>query len=104
MSSRNEAKRFLHQDTISIGGIRLTEQSREPELDPTINQCWECGELEAKHNSDNCTGRKICIKCGETTHKFYNCPIPKEISKMDELQKRSRYCATCKTRSDHTTL
>ena len=104
MSSRKEAQKFLRQESISIGGIKLLEESLGPELDPTISQCWECGDLEPTHNSQNCTGRKICIKCGNTGHKFYECQIPKEIEKMSQQHKEMRYCAACKTRASHTTL
>ena len=56
MTSRQEAQKFLNQEIINIGGIRISEDSKEPELDPTITQCWECGELEPNHNSKYCTG------------------------------------------------
>ena len=104
MSSRREAQKFLKLETINIGGIQIKDESIEPEIDPTINQCWECGVLNPKHNSQNCTGRKICIKCGSTSHKFYECLIPKEIDKMTQQHKDARYCATCKTKASHTTL
>ena len=106
MTSRNQAKELLKKEAIDIGGIRITNTSIEPEIDPTINQCWECGILEPNHNSQNCTGRKICIKCGvsQTDHKFFNCPIPKNINEMSEYHKRARYCAACGTKGTHTTL
>ena len=104
MCSRQEANRFLKIQSISIGGINITEDSIEPELDPTINQCWECGVLDPDHNTQNCTGRKICIKCGDTSHKFYECPIPKYVNYMNNQQKEARYCAACKSTASHTTL
>ena len=104
LSSRKEALKFLKQESINIGGIKISDESIEPELDPTINQCWECGELDPKHNSQHCTGRKICIKCGSTSHKFYECPVPKDFDKMTHQQREARYCATCKTKASHTTL
>ena len=51
MTSRNQAKELLKKEAIDIGGIRITNTSIEPEIDPTINQCWECGILEPNHNS-----------------------------------------------------
>ena len=104
MKTRNQAKDFLKLESINIGGIRLTNNSKEPEIDPTINQCWTCGILNPKHNSQNCTGNKICIKCGETNHKFYECPIPKEENRMTEQEKAKRLCVACGTRGTHTTL
>ena len=104
MKTRKQAQKFLDTETINIGGIRLTNNQREPEIDPTIKQCWECGVLNPTHNSQGCTNTRICIKCGETGHKFYECTIPREIIKMNDEQKAKRYCAACKTRGTHTTL
>ena len=77
---------------------------KEPEIDPTITHCWECGQLEPDHSSRNCNGRKICLKCGATEHKFYNCTIPKDSRHMTEIQKAARYCAACRKHTDHTSL
>ena len=104
MKTRKQAQKFINMESINIGGIRLTNNSREPEIDPTIQQCWECGVLNPTHNSQGCTNTRICIKCGERGHKFYECTIPKEIIKMTEEQKAKRYCAACKSRGTHTTL
>ena len=104
LTSRSEAKKFLKHENINIGGIRIGENCKEPELDPTIIQCWECGEMDPNHKSQNCTGHKKCIKCGETSHNFFNCPIPKELNEMSEQQKGARYCTTCKTKGTHTSL
>ena len=94
----------MKQEKINIGGICLSENSIEPEIDPTINICWECGIHDPNHNSENCPGRKICIKCGETGHKFYECRMPRKTSEMTEQDMEARYCASCKTRTNHTTL
>ena len=48
--------------------------------------------------------RKICIKCGTTAHKFFQCNIPKDTQSMTEEQKAARYCCTCGKHTDHTTL
>ena len=104
MATRKQAHKFLKQEKINIGGICLSENSIEPEIDPTINICWECGIHEPNHNSENCPGRKICIKCGETGHKFYECRMPRKTSEMTEQDMEARYCASCKTRTNHTTL
>ena len=104
MTSRKQAQDFLNKETIDIGGIRISNNSKEPEIDPTIRQCWECGAINPDHNSDGCTGRKICIKCGETGHKFYGCTLPKDEEEMNETQKGKRFCAACGSRGTHTTL
>ena len=104
MKSRTQAQKFLKMESVNIGGIRLSSNSKEPEIDPTINQCWECGTINPMHNSQSCTNIKICIKCGERGHKFYECTIPKEINNMNEEQKARRYCAACKVRGTHTSL
>ena len=49
-------------------------------------------------------GRKICLKCGSTGHKFYECSIPKNYKEMTPTDKAARYCATCRKKTDHTTL
>ena len=104
MTSRKQAQAFLKEKSINIGGIQLSSNSKEPEIDPTIRQCWECGVLNPSHNSQGCTGTHICIKCGIRGHKFYECDIPKEENEMTEEQKRKRFCAACGTRGTHTTL
>ena len=106
MTTRKQAMDFLKEETINIGGIRISDDSKEPEIDPTINQCWECGIINPNHSSQNCTGRKICIKCGvsQTEHKFFNCPIPKDVNEMNIQEKEARYCAACGTKGTHTTL
>ena len=104
MSSRMQAKNFLEKESINIGGIRLDNNSKEPEIDPTIKQCWECGILNPNHNSQECTGRKICIKCGDIGHKFYQCYIPRDERDMSDNHKARRFCAACGLKGTHTTL
>ena len=104
MTSKKQAQEFLKKEFINIGGIRLNGNSKEPEIDPTIKMCWECGQLDPNHNSQNCNGAKICIKCGEIGHKFYECSIPREEIAMSDQQKEKRYCAACKTRGTHTSM
>ena len=43
MEDRKMAKDFLTKDT-HINNVILPEDSKEPETDPTVNQCWDCGE------------------------------------------------------------
>ena len=104
--NKKQAIAFIQDNNTHIGNIRLSEDSKEPEVDPTIKQCWECGQLEPNHNTQNCLGKKICLKCGDPTHKFYACPIPspKDTRLLSEAHKSARYCAACRKKTDHTTL
>ena len=63
MTDRNQAQKYINSTDTAIGGIKLTEENKEPEIDPTIKQCEDCGQLEPDQNSYNCMGRKICLKC-----------------------------------------
>ena len=104
MKTRKEANKFLNQESINIGGIRIGDESKEPEIDPTIQQCWECGAQNPNHNSQTCPGRKICLKCGSTDHKFYACFIPKKTDELSESDKLARYCTACNRHTNHTSL
>ena len=55
---KKQAKAFILDKNTHIGNIRLSEESKEPEVDPTIKQCWECGQLEPNYNTRNCLGKK----------------------------------------------
>ena len=103
-SDSNHAKIFLRNNSTSIGNIILTNNTKEPEVDPTITHCWECGQMEPDHSARNCFNQKICLRCGATDHKFYECNIQKDYRLLTETQKRRRYCAACKKRTDHTTF
>ena len=76
LSSRKVLQKFLQQETITIGSIRLMEKQIEPEIDPTIQECLGCGVLQPNHSSEFCPNRKICLKCSGRDHKFYDCFIP----------------------------
>ena len=104
MEEQKKALEFIKHPNTNIEGIRLTEANKELEIDPFIPQCWECGQLEPNHNSRTCMNPKICLKCGDPNHKFYACTIPKDFTAYTEANKAARYCATCKKKSDHTTL
>ena len=60
MAERQMAKEFLTKKT-HINNIILPEESKEPETDPTINQCWDCGQINPNHSSNNngYPGRKL---------------------------------------------
>ena len=77
---------------------------KEKEADPTIGQCWTCGELEPNHNANTCTRTQICLKCSATSHRFFACHIPRDFDRMTIHHKDSRFCAPCGIRGDHTSL
>ena len=104
MANRKQAIEFIKHPNTHIEGIKLTEDNKEPEIDPTINQCWECGQLEPNHKPQNCVGPRIGMKCGDTSHKFFECIIPKNTKDMNETDKAARYCAACRKKADHNTL
>ena len=100
----HQATQFLEYSNTNIGGIKLHQRHKEREINTTIDQCWDCGLLYRDHTSQNCQGPQICMYCGSTTHKFYNCPIPRKLDNMTPRQKSIRYCAPCDTTGDHTSL
>ena len=102
--SSKEARKFLNTNDTTIGNIRLHQDSKEPEVDPTVPQCWDCGRLNPQHNSGNCPGPKKCLKCNSSEHQFFNCRIPKDIAHMTEEHKSNRHCIPCGQYGDHTSL
>ena len=102
--STKQAQMFTDSISTSIGGIRLRQESKELEIDPTVRQCWTCGVLEPKHNSINCPGPERCLKCNSSDHQFHACSIPKDIHGMSTEQKAQRFCIPCQSRGDHTSL
>ena len=102
--SSEQARKFIASTNTSIGGIQLHKENKEIEIDPTIPQCWECGHINPTHNSDNCPGPKRCLKCGDRNHTFFQCDLPKDITRMTRDQKDRRVCIPCGTRGNHTSL
>ena len=80
------------------------QKHKETEVDPTIHQCWGCGLIDTDHTSQTCNGYKICLKCGDPRHDFFNCPIPKKYEHMTTGEKKARHCILCRTRGDHSTI
>ena len=103
-NTKNEATKFLTNTNTRIGNVKIRQENKEREVDPTIRQCWGCGELEPSHNTQDCRRTPICLKCGSTGHKFFNCGIPRKIEDMTEVHKHARYCEPCKIKGDHTSL
>ncbi|CAL4067211.1 unnamed protein product, partial [Meganyctiphanes norvegica] len=99
-----EAKKFIASKNTSIGGIQLHPESKEPEVDPTISQCWHCGRLNPDHSSSDCRHTKRCLKCNSRNHQFFSCNIPKDHSILTYDQKEKQYCIPCGKGGDHTSL
>ena len=104
MYNTKEARKFIESNTTSIGGIQLTKENKEQEIDPTVAQCWDCGILNPTHTSRNCPGPRRCLKCLQHDHQFHSCQLPKDFSIMTPEQKKQRYCIPCNLRGDHTSL
>ena len=104
MADRSQAQKYINSTDTVIGGIKLTEENKEPEIDPTVKQCWSCGILNPNHNNDNCPNSKHCLKCFSSQHKFYQCPLPRDSASMSPEEKESRYCIPCNNKGNHTSL
>ena len=102
--SKEMAYNFLNNTNTEVGGIKLLQNHKEIEVDRTINQCWGCGLINTDHSSQNCSGQQSCLKCGDTNHQFFTCPIPKKFNDMTKDQREARYCIPCRNRGNHTTL
>ena len=102
--TNKEAKKFIEKKNTAIGGIILKQDSKEEEINPTISQCWTCGILNPRHNSNTCISPKRCLKCNSSHHIFYQCDIPKNIDKMTSEQKQRRHCIPCNSDGDHTSI
>ena len=99
------AEKFLKNVNTNILGIRLLQEHKEREIDPTIAQCWECGMLDPGHSSKCCpNGPPICLKCGSREHRFFDCSIPRWREEMNSQHKQAQYCVPCRPRGDHTSL
>ena len=103
-NTTNQATTFLSNINTSIGHVILKQENKEREIDPTIQQCWSCREINTDHSSHNCRRTPICLKCGQTDHKFFDCPIPKHYTHMKDQHRKDRYCRPCRTWGDHTSL
>ena len=88
----------------NIGWIQILQQHKKTEVDRTIQQCWEWDFINTNHTLQNCLGVKVCLKCDDLRHPFFNCPIPKKATDMIEDKKTVRLCVSCTRQVDHTTL
>ena len=102
--TREETKKFLSQKEITLEGIKIHQKSMEEEINPSINQCWKCGEINAGHIKENCHKQQICLKCNSRNHQIFQCGLPRETESMEPRDKRHLYCVPCKAGGDHCSL
>ena len=60
-NSRATANKFLMENSINIGGIRIESHQMEPEVDPSIDQCYNCGIIDPGHTRDLCPHLLCCM-------------------------------------------
>ena len=72
-TSRTLANKFLELNYVNIGGIRIEKHHMEPEVDPSIDQCYNCGALNPGHSREMCPNRTCCLRCGYEGHAFFEC-------------------------------
>lgn len=104
MDTKLTATKFLANINTDNGGVKITNEQKEREIDPTVNQCWTCGVLNPTHSSTLCQGNKACLKCGDPGHQFFTCALPRLLTDMNIYQRSARYCNPCGRRGDHTSL
>ena len=104
--SRDAANKFLKLKNINILGIRLENKHMEPEIDPTIDQCYNCGALDPGHTRELCPNRTCCLRCGYQGHTFFECPTIPNIppSQYSEHHKSQAYCIPCAAVNGHCSL
>ena len=104
--SRATANEFLKVNSINVGGIRIDNHQMEPEVDPSINQCYNCGIINPGHTRDLCPHPQCCMRCGYQGHPFYQCPTIPNISPSEYLEhhKNEAYCIPCRAANGHCSL
>ena len=70
-NSRLAANKFLETNSVNVCGIRIEKHQMEPEVDPSIDQCYNCGILEPGHNCEQCPHPPCCMRCGYQGHLFF---------------------------------
>ena len=63
-SSRAAANKFLDTNSINVSGIGIEKHQMEPEVDPSIDQCYNCGIIDPGHTSELCPHPPCCMRCG----------------------------------------
>ena len=105
-NSRAAANQFLKLKSINILGIRIESKHMEPEIDPSIDQCYNCGTLNPGHTREACPYPTCCLRCGYQGHKFYECQTIPNIppSQYSEYHKAQAYCIPCASANGHCSL
>ena len=105
-NSRSVANKFLEENSINVCGIRIEKHQMEPEVDPSIDQCYNCGIIEPGHTRELCPHRACCLRCGYEGHLFYQCQYIPNIppSQYTEQHRNQAYCITCRAADGHCSL
>ena len=104
--SRTIANNFLEMQSINISGIRIESHNMEPEVDPSIDQCYNCGILDPGHTREQCPYPPSCLRCGYEGHLFFQCQLIPNIppSQYSEYHKNQAYCIPCRNANGHCSL
>ena len=104
--SRSSANKFLEEKSINVCGIRMENHQIEPEVDPSIDQCYNCGIIEPGHTREKCPHGPCCMRCGYEGHLFFQCRLIPNISPSDynEYQNNQAYCISCRAANGHCSL
>ena len=95
--SRTNANKFLEVKSINVCGIRIESHQMEPEVDPSIDQCYNCGIIEPGHTREQCPHPPCCLRCGYEGHLFFQCQSIPNISPSEysEYHKSQAFCIPC---------
>ena len=105
-NSRAVTNRFLEENSVNVCGIRIEKHQMEPEVDPSIDQCYNCGIIEPGHTRDQCPHSACCMRCGYEGHLFFQCQSIPNIppSQYSEHHKYQAYCIPCRAADGHCSL
>ena len=103
---RSSANKFIELKSINICVIRLENHQIEPEVDPSIDQCYNCGLIEPGHTREQCPHRQLCMRCGYEGHLFFQCRLIPNIppSEYNEHHINQAYCISCRAANGHCSL
>ena len=104
--SRTIANKFLELKSINICGSRIENHHMEPEVDPSIDQCYNCGSINPGHTREQCPHPRCCLRCGYEGHLFFQCQLIPNIppSQYSEYHKGQSYCIPCQKANGHCSL